>query len=127
MQKPPRNRAWRKAHLAVEAKTGQVVASHLTVRRTHDCTQVTALLEQIYEPIATVSGDGAYDTKAVYEVAHERGEGRAVRVLIPPRRDAQLSPKSSTECSDFRSGEGGSVLSSEPCTNAVRPFPAVLK
>jgi len=95
MQKPPRNRAWRKLHLAVEADTGQIVASHLTTRRTHDCTQVPALLEQIYEPIASVSADGAYDTKAVYEAAYERGEGRAVRVLIPPRRDAQLSPKSS--------------------------------
>jgi len=96
MQKPPRNRAWRKLHLAVEADSGQIVASDLTARRTHDSTQVPALLEQINNPIASVSADGAYDTKAVYEAAHERGEGRAVRVLIPPRRDAQLSPQPST-------------------------------
>jgi hypothetical protein len=95
MQKPPRNRAWRKLHLAVEAETGQIVASDLTARRTHDSTQVPALLEQIHDPVASVSADGAYDTRAVYEAAHERGEGRAVRVLIPPRRDAQLSPQSS--------------------------------
>jgi IS5 family transposase len=95
VQKPPRNRAWRKLHLAVDAASGEIVASDLTTRRTHDCTQVPALLEQIDDPIASVSADGAYDTKAVYEAAHERGEGRAVRVLIPPRRDAQLSPKSS--------------------------------
>ncbi len=36
--------------------------------------------------------DGAYDTKAVYEAAHERGKGRAVRVIIPPGRNAQVSP-----------------------------------
>jgi len=95
MQKPPRNRAWRKLHLAVDAASGEIVASDLTARRTHDCTQVPALLEQIDGPISSVSADGAYDTKAVYEAAHERGEGRAVRVLIPPRRDAQLSPRSS--------------------------------
>ena len=95
VQKPPRNRAWRKLHLAVDASSGEIVASDLTTRRTHDCTQVPALLEQIDDPIASVSADGAYDTKAVYEAAYERGEGRAVRVLIPPRRDAQLSPKSS--------------------------------
>jgi len=29
------------------------------------------------------------------EAAHERGEGRAVRVLIPPGRDAQLNPRPS--------------------------------
>ena len=95
MQKPPRNRAWRKLHVAVDAETGQIVASDLTARRTHDCTQVPALLEQINNPIVSVSADGAYDTKAVYEAAHERGEGRAVRVLIPPGRNAKLSPKPS--------------------------------
>jgi len=55
------------------------------------CTQVPPLLDQIIDPIASVSADGAYDTKAVYEAAHGRGEGRAVRVLIPPGRDAQLN------------------------------------
>ena len=91
MQKPPRYRAWRKLHLAVDADTGEIVASDLTARRTHDCTPVPALLEEIANPIESVSADGAYDTVAVYQVAHERGEGRAVRVLIPPGRDAQLS------------------------------------
>ncbi|MFQ5743509.1 MAG: IS5 family transposase [Acidobacteriota bacterium] len=95
MQKPPRNRAWRKLHLAVEAGTGQIVASDLTTPRTHDCTQVPALLEQIPDPVASLLADGAYDTKAVYEAAHERGDDGAVRVLIPPGRDAQLSPGSS--------------------------------
>ena len=93
MRKPPRNRAWRKLHLAVDADTGEIVASDLTARQTHDCTQVRALLEQIADPVASLSADGAYDTKAVYEAAHERGKGRAVRVLIPPGRNAQLSPK----------------------------------
>ncbi|MDA0328560.1 MAG: transposase [Gemmatimonadetes bacterium] len=60
-------------------------------RRKHDCTQVPDLLGQISDPIASFSADGAYDTRAVYEAAHERGKGRAVRVLIPPGRDAQLS------------------------------------
>jgi hypothetical protein len=90
VQKPPRKRAWRKLHLAVDANTGEIVASDLTARRTHDCTQVPTLLEQIDGPVDSVSADGAYDTKAVYEAAHERGEGRAVRVPIPPGRNAQL-------------------------------------
>ncbi len=96
MQQPPRNRAWRKLHLAVDAETGEIIASDLTARRTHDCTQVPGLLEQIADPIASVSADGAYDTKAVYEAAHERGDGRAVRVLIPPGRNAQLGSNPST-------------------------------
>ena len=68
---------------------------HLPLRRTHDCTRVPALLGQIADPVASVSADGAYGTKAVYEAAHEGGEGRAVRVLIPPGRDARLDPRPS--------------------------------
>ncbi len=90
MRRPPRHRAWRKLHLAVDADTGEILASELTSRRTRDATQVPALLGQISESFASVSADGAYDTKAVYEAALERGEGRAVRVLIPPGRNAQL-------------------------------------
>lgn len=83
LQKPPRNRTWRKLHLAVDADTGEIVASDPTARRTHDCTAVPDLLEQLDDPIASVSADGAYDTRAVYEAVYERGQGRAVRVLIP--------------------------------------------
>jgi IS5 family transposase len=96
VQEPPRYRAWRKPHLAVDADTGEIVASDLTARRKHDCTQVPTLLEQIDGPVESVSADGAYDTRAVYEAAHGRGKGRAVRVLIPPGRDAQLSSNPST-------------------------------
>jgi hypothetical protein len=73
----------------------QVSLSHRIARRTHDCAQVPVLLEQIADPVASVSADGAYDTKAVYEAAHSHGEGRTVRVLIPPGRDAQLSQRPS--------------------------------
>ena len=45
--------------------------------------------------MTSVSADGAYDTEGVYETAQAHGEGRAVRVLFPPGRDAQLSPRPS--------------------------------
>ncbi len=93
LRKPPKHRSWRKLHLAVDAGTGEIVASDLTVRRTSDCARVPALLGQIDHRVSSVSADGAYDTERVYEAAHAHGEGRAVRVLISPRRDAQLSPR----------------------------------
>ena len=95
LRKPPKNRAWRKLHLAVDAATGEIVASDLTGRRTHDCTRVPALLGQIDNGVTSVSADGAYDTEGVYEAAHAQGEEQAVSVLIPPGRDAQLSPRPS--------------------------------
>jgi hypothetical protein len=95
LRKPPKNRTWRKLHLAVDAGTGEIVASDLTSRRTHDGTRVPALLGQIDRRVASISADGAYDTEGVYEAAHEQGEGRAVSVRIPPRRGARLSPRPS--------------------------------
>ncbi len=95
LRKPPKNRAWRKLHLAVDASTGEIVASDLTSRRARDGARVPVLLEQIDDPVASVSADGAYDGVGVYEAAQEKGEGRAVRVLIPPGRNAQLSPRPS--------------------------------
>ena len=96
MQNPPSNKAWRKLHFAVDAASGEIVASDLTARPTHDSTQVPTLLGQIDQPLASISADGAYDTRAVYQAAREQGEGRAVRVLIPPGRNAQLSLKPSS-------------------------------
>jgi hypothetical protein len=95
LRKPPKNRVWLKLHLAVDAGTGQIVASDLTTRRTHDCTRIPALLGQIDNRVTSVSADGAYDTEGTYEAAHAQGQGRHVRVLISPRRDAQLSPRPS--------------------------------
>jgi len=95
LRSPPKRRAWRKLHLAVDAGTGEIVASDLTGRRTPDCAWVPALIEQLEDPVASVSADGAYDTTGVYEAAQMKGDGHAVRVLIPPGRNAQLSPRPS--------------------------------
>jgi len=53
------------------------------------------MLEQIDNPVNALSADGAYDVMGVYEAAQEKGEGRRVRVLIPPGRNARLNPSSS--------------------------------
>jgi hypothetical protein len=95
LRKPPKHRAWRKLHLAVDAATGELVGSDLTGRRTSDSTRVPVLLRQIDDRVASVSADGAYDTEGVYEAAHARGQGQHVRVVISPRRNAQLSPRPS--------------------------------
>jgi hypothetical protein len=95
LRKPPKKRTWRKLHVAVDANTREIVASDLTSGRTHDCVRVPVLLEQINGRMASVSADGAYDTEGIYEAAHAQGEGRTVRVLIPPGRDAQLNPRPS--------------------------------
>ena len=57
LREPPRRRAWRKLHLAVDGGTGEIVASDLTGRRARDSARVTALLGQIDGRVASVSAD----------------------------------------------------------------------
>ena len=82
----------RPIHLLIDS-TGLRI--HIGNLRTHDCTRVPVLLEQINGRVISVTADGAYDTERVYEAARAHGEEQAVRVLIPPGRDAQLSPRPS--------------------------------
>ena len=49
-RKPPKQRAWRKLHIAVDRETGNIVASELTASRARDATRVPALLTQIQAP-----------------------------------------------------------------------------
>jgi hypothetical protein len=91
LRTPPKRRVWRKLHLAVNADTGEVLASDLTNRRTADCARVPDLLNQIDDRVASVTADGAYDAGSVYEAAKKKGEGHRVTVLIPPGRGAQPS------------------------------------
>ena len=62
-----RRRAWRKLHLAVDAKTGTIVASTLTSKEVDDAAELGPLLDQVDEPLAAVIADGAYDQDRVYD------------------------------------------------------------
>ncbi len=95
-RKPPKQRAWRKLHIAVDRKTGNIVASELTASRARDATRVPPLLTQIQAPIASVAADSAYDKEAVYEAIEAHSPGRRTRVVIPPQRNATLSQNSNT-------------------------------
>ncbi len=52
--KVPKRRAWRKLHVAVDVRAGEVVASDLGSYRARDVCRVPALLEQIESPLASV-------------------------------------------------------------------------
>ncbi len=95
MRKPPRHRAWRKLHLAVDANSGDIVACDLGSNKARDAARVPSLLKQIESPLASARADGAYDTEQVYEAIERHREGRSPRVLIPPTKNAKLRSHSS--------------------------------
>ena len=93
LRRPPKNRDWRKLHISVNALTGEIIACDLTSKSARDASRVPALLKQIDGPLASVCADGAYDREAVYEVIESHTAGRSPRVLIPPKKNAQVKPE----------------------------------
>ena len=89
-----RRRAWRVLHLATDADTGRIVASVLTDRDADDGSQVGPLLDQVDGPVASFTGDVAYDRDDVYaEVAARHPEAA---VVVPPRANAVPSDTAET-------------------------------
>ena len=97
---PPKRRAWRKIHIAVDRETGDVLAAELTASQTRDAARVPALLSQVDNELASFSADGAYDKEPVYDAVHAHSPNRRTRVLIPPRKRALLSPETATAMQD---------------------------
>ena len=89
-----RRRAWRKLHIGVDADTGRIVASELTPHDADDGAQVGPLLDQVAAPLASVTGDGAYDQEGVYASVAERSP--EARVIVPPRSTAVPSAAAET-------------------------------
>jgi len=80
-------RQWCKVHLGVDAFTLEIRAMEVTDNSIGDAPVVPALLGQIPadERIASVSGEGAYDTKD----CHEAIALRAAHAIIPTRKNAK--------------------------------------
>ena len=56
----------------MDADTGQIIAAELTSKDVDDGSQVGPLLEQIAGPVASFTGDGAYDRDDVYREVGQR-------------------------------------------------------
>ncbi len=82
-----RRRSWRKLH---------IVAAALTTNDVDDSTRVGTLLDQIDDPIASFTADGAYDPDGVYGEIAERHPDAAVIVPPPssavPSKSAESAP-----------------------------------
>jgi hypothetical protein len=81
-----RRRTWRKLHIGVDAETGQILASELTSSDVDDGSQVEPLLDQITAPLASFTGDGAYDQGSIYGIVAPRHP--YADVIVPPRSTA---------------------------------------
>ena len=81
-------RGWRKLHIGVD-RSGQVLAQVLTDSSGDDANTGLGIIEATKGKLASVTGDAAYDTVAIYKKAAARG----ARVVIPPSRSASVSSR----------------------------------
>jgi hypothetical protein len=79
-------RSWRKLHLGVDAKTGQIVAASLTAKEVDDGAEVGALLDQVDGAVASFTADGGYDQDSVSIAVAKRHPEAAI--IVPPRARA---------------------------------------
>jgi hypothetical protein len=79
----------------VDADTGQIVASTLTTHDMDDGSQAGPLLDQVAGPVASFTGDGAYDQDGVYASVAERHP--EAEVIVPPRATAVPSQTAGSE------------------------------
>ena len=77
----------RKVHLGIDAQTLEIRAIEVTNNSVGDAPMLPELLRRIPpdEAVASVSEDGANDTKACHAAIIERG----AQAVIPPRKNAQ--------------------------------------
>ena len=104
-----RRRSWRKLHIGVDGDSGEIVAIELTRREIDDGSRTSALLDQLTDPLASFTGDGAYDQDKVYGAIAERHPEAAV--IVPPR--ATAVPSAAAEMAPTHSG-----------TSTSRPSPS---
>ena len=88
-------RSWRKLHIGMDADTGEIVAGVLTTNDVDDASQVGPLLDQLDAPLASLTGDGAYDQDSLYCAVIERYPDALV--IVPPRATAVQSETAATK------------------------------
>ncbi len=75
----PKKRLWRKLHLGMDEETLEIRAVGITTSNVGDAPMLPDVLDQIPpdQEIATVTADGAYDTRRCHNVIAARGAAAA--------------------------------------------------
>lgn len=81
-------------HIGVDRDSGEIVAIELTQRDIDDGSRTEALLDQFTDPLASFTGDGAYDQDKVYAAVAARHPEAAV--IVSPRATAVPSAAAET-------------------------------
>jgi hypothetical protein len=77
---------WKKLHVALDLKSMEIISMSYTEGNVNDCEEIEPLLQGIKNrKIESITGDGAYDTHKMYELADRLN----AKTIIPPSCRAQ--------------------------------------
>ena len=91
------------------------MAYELTGSGVDDASVGVAMIDRIDSTIERFTADGAYDTRAIYEVLHPVGEA-VPTIVIPPRRtflSSETQPSRGTPTLEGANGAGTPALTSK--------------
>lgn len=97
-----KRRTWRKLHLQIDERTGEIVACAPSENNVSDCEMFERLLAGNEEPICQISADGAFDRWKVYEACARRG---IERVAIPPQKRARIKQHGNCKAAPLKRDE----------------------
>lgn len=84
-----KRRTWKKLHIGVDERTGDILLGEVTGNDTADCETLAPLLNQLPASVSVnqVSADGAYDKRVCYEELIRR---KVPSITIPPQQNAKI-------------------------------------
>lgn len=88
-----KRRGWIKLHIAVDPKSGELMAIDVTNEKTADNQAFPGLINKSPKTLKKVYADGAYDRKNCREILSNLG----IEQCIPPRKDGKIQEESCFE------------------------------
>ena len=84
-----KRRKWIKIHIAIDARTQEILELEMTDGKVADCAVGPKLITKCPNSAKKYLGDGGYDTRRCREAIKKKG----AKALIPPRKNAKWDPK----------------------------------
>ncbi len=81
-----KRRTWKKLHLCLDEKTGEILSTCLTDNSFKDSEVFEDLVDGLEDHVSRISADGAYDCKDCWEHC----QSNDIETLIPPRKGARI-------------------------------------
>ena len=86
-----KRKGWIKVHLAIDAKSFNIVSLSITDEKVHDSMEFKKVMDPVVKKTKVVYADKGYDTKEIYNYLSNNG----IEAVIPPKKNATTKARGS--------------------------------